>query len=104
MEAVAEGEERYRWIEPISSRDGWRFMRDFADDVADPQIRERLLDAIHGSGAFGRFKRALAYHPGLRDAWFRFRDERLLECAREWLASENIDAELVDRYAPAPEQ
>jgi hypothetical protein len=103
-EAVANDEVRYRAIEPISSRDGWRFMRDFAQDVADPDVRERLLDAIHGSGAFGRFKRVLSYHDQLRAAWFRFRDERLLECAREWLASENVDAELVARYAPAPEQ
>lgn len=104
MKAVADDDERYRYIEPISSRDGWSFMLDFSDHVADSNVRERLLDAIHGSGAFGRFKRVLSYHPELREAWFRFRDERIMERASEWLARENIDAELIARHAPAPEE
>jgi hypothetical protein len=104
MEAVADDDERYRLIEPVSSRDGWLIMRDFAEDVPDTQVRERLLDAIHGSGAFSRFKRVLSFHPELRESWFRFRDERLLERAREWLARENVEAELVDQRAPATER
>jgi hypothetical protein len=43
----------------------------------------------------------LSFHPELREAWFRFRDERLLEYAREWLAGENVEAELIDRRARA---
>lgn len=104
MEAVADDEERYRYIEAISSRDGWCFMRDFSDDVADSHVRERLLDAIRGSGAFGRFKQVLSYHPELREAWFRFRDERLPARARDWLASENIEAELIDQRARAVDE
>lgn len=99
MEDIADDEERYRHIEPISSRDGWCFMRDFAEDVADEEIRGRLLHAIQGSGAFGRFKHVLSFHPDLRESWFRFRDEQLLECAREWLAAENIEAELIEQRA-----
>lgn len=94
LEAMSEDETRYRVIEPVPSRRGWEWMEDFAEGVADPGARTRLLDAIAGSGAFGRFKRVLLSFPQLRDAWFRFQEERLREYAREWLADEDIDAEL----------
>jgi hypothetical protein len=86
----------YRLIDPVPSRQGWDWMDDFAGDVADPRAREALLRSIEGSGAFGRFKRTLHAYPELRDAWFRFQEERLLEYAREWLADEGIDAELTE--------
>ncbi|HEX8832309.1 MAG TPA: UPF0158 family protein [Longimicrobium sp.] len=96
LEAMSEDETRYRLIEPVPSRQGWGWMEDFAEDVTDAVARTRLLDAIEGSGAFGRFKRVLSSYPDLREAWFRFQEERLREYAREWLAGENIDAELTE--------
>jgi hypothetical protein len=86
----------YRLIDPVPSRRGWLWMEDFAEDVADPRAKDALLRSIEGSGAFGRFKRTLLDYPPLRDAWFRFQEERLLEYAREWLADEGIDAELTE--------
>lgn len=96
LEAVREDATRYRLIDPVPSREGWRWMRDFAEGVSDARVQERLLDAIHGSGAFGRFKRVLPSYPDVREAWFRFQEERLLEYAREWLAGESVEAELTE--------
>lgn len=93
----------YRCIDPVPSRQGWLWMEDFAEDVADPRAREALLRSIEGSGAFGRFKHTLHAYTDLRDAWFRFQEERLLEYAREWLADERIDAELTALPARRPE-
>lgn len=93
----------YRRIDPVPSRRGWLWMEDFAEDVADSRAREALLGSIEGSGAFGRFRQTLLAYPGLRDAWFRFQEERLLEYAREWLAKEGIDAELTELPARPPE-
>jgi hypothetical protein len=55
--------------------DEWRMMEDFA--LADSQCRCRaeLQSAVHGDGAFRRFKAAID-RLGLEDAWFRFREER----------------------------
>jgi hypothetical protein len=86
---------RYRMVERIDSRQGWLWMEEFADGVADPRIRDRLLRAIEGRGAFGRLKDALLDYPELREAWFRFHNGRLLEFAWEWLHVEGIEAELV---------
>jgi hypothetical protein len=86
----------YRLIDPVPSRQGWEWMEEFAEDVTDSRARDELLRAIEGSGAFGRFKRTLHAYPDLREAWFRYQEERLLEYAREWLAGERIDAELTE--------
>ncbi|MBV9772944.1 MAG: hypothetical protein JO040_03300 [Gemmatimonadetes bacterium] len=102
FEAMRE-DPRYRLVEPVTSGEEWRWMRDFAEDSDDPRLKERLLDAIHGSGAFGRFKRVLSSTPEARDAWFRFREERLLEHARDWLRYEGIEAELADLPARRPD-
>ena len=101
FEENREDESLYRLIDPVPSRQGWLWMEEFAEDVADPRAREALLRSIERSGAFGRFKRTLHAYPGLRDAWFRFQEERLLEYAREWLAVEGIDAELTELPARA---
>ncbi|HYW07916.1 MAG TPA: UPF0158 family protein [Longimicrobium sp.] len=92
--AMRDDAKRYRLIHPVPSRRGWLWMRDYAETVADSRARERLLDAIEGGGAFGRFKHVLSSYEDLRQAWFRFHEEQLLGYAREWLAEENIEAEL----------
>jgi hypothetical protein len=39
--------------------------------------------------------------PEVREAWFRYEEERLREYAEGWLMSEEIEAELID---PRPVQ
>jgi hypothetical protein len=102
LDAMRDDPKRYRLIDPVPSRQGWMWMRDYAETVVNPRARERLLDAIEGSGAFGRFKRILESFPDLREGWFRFHEEQLLEYAREWLADESIEAELTAHPARAP--
>ncbi|HEX2094157.1 MAG TPA: UPF0158 family protein [Longimicrobiaceae bacterium] len=65
LEAVRDDEERYRLIDPVPSREGWRRMRDFVESITDAHVQERLLDAIHGSGAFGRFKQVISLSGGV---------------------------------------
>jgi hypothetical protein len=63
--------------------DEWDIMRQFSDSRTEPE-RSELLDAIHGSGAFRRFRRTI-HDLDLRDTWFGYRSEALKEIAREWL-------------------
>jgi len=67
----------------------WTIMRRFSDAQEEP-ARSELLEAIHGSGAFRLFRRTTE-RLGLRDAWFRFRDEALKKFAREWLETRGIE-------------
>jgi hypothetical protein len=66
----------------------WEIMRQFARSWPVP-ISTQLEDAIHGSGAFRRFRSAID-RVGLREEWFAFRDETLERIAADWLESQGI--------------
>jgi len=101
VEEGVEHPEELDWI-PISaigSREGYRDMEDFIARVRDPRARDLLERAIEGRGAFRRFKDTLFEFPGLREAWFAFRDARLERRAVEWLVDERLVDEAGARRA-----
>ncbi|MBK7199439.1 UPF0158 family protein [Candidatus Amarolinea dominans] len=55
----------------------------------DDELRNELLDAVHGKGAFRHFKDTIRYR-GIEDAWQRFRDAALAAIARSWLERNEI--------------
>ena len=67
----------------------WAIMRDFTYSVESGGIREDLLHAIHGAGAFRHFKRVVRQH-SLEPAWFKFRDEALRQIAVDWCKEHDI--------------
>jgi hypothetical protein len=86
---------QYLRIDPVSSREQYRWMERFIGTVEDEELRRRLNIAIDGKGAFRRFKDALMSHPVDRERWFAFRSERLRACMDSWLTAHGIKA--VDR-------
>ncbi len=70
----------------------WEKMRNFALQLEDGEMREPLYDAIHGSGAFRRFK-ALIHEFGIEEDWFRYRDQALRDLARRWCEAKGIEYE-----------
>jgi uncharacterized protein UPF0158 len=68
----------------------WAIMQDFAHSVTSKNIREDLLNAIHGAGAFRHFKEAIRRH-GIESAWLTFRTDALTQIAREWCEEHQID-------------
>lgn len=67
----------------------WSIMERFAQERTDDDQCETLLRAIHGSGAFRRFKDTIRRF-GIEDDWHRFRDAALEAIAKEWLESHGI--------------
>ena len=82
--------DRWLFVGPEGSDDGYRDMADFIATVADPGRTERLGIAIDGRGAFGRFKDTLSRWPDDEDRWYRFSEERTRGRARRWLAEAGI--------------
>ena len=78
---------RWLWVDGDGSRASYHDMAEFITTIPDPDLADRLDRAIHGKGAFGRFKDRLAHHPHAFDRWFRFSAERQRGRARQWLAS-----------------
>ncbi len=67
----------------------WAIMQDFSRSVESDRIREDLLLAIHGAGAFRNFKDTLCRH-GIESAWFAFRAEALRQIALDWCEENHI--------------
>jgi hypothetical protein len=78
-------------IERLPSSRAYDWMADFAASIGDSWLRERLDRALHGRGAFRRFKDELADRPREREQWFAIRDARLREAMLEWLADNDIE-------------
>lgn|SRR5574341_1577180 len=87
-----EESDRFLFVLPRPSHEGWRDMDDFVVTVGAGAFRDRLADAIRGRGAFGRFKRVLEERPDERERWFAFQQDRLDARALQWLADQGIDA------------
>lgn len=82
---------RYREVETVETHRQYRWMVDFASSLHDaPDIARQLDVALDGRGAFGRFRSVLDGHPDLRDRWYAFRAQRLLEHATAWFQREGI--------------
>jgi hypothetical protein len=80
-----------RWLSvEASSEPGWWDMSEFSETVTDPALAERLRRAIHGRGAFRRFRAELDEHPDELTRFHLFADERSLGRARAWLAEHGI--------------
>ncbi len=88
---VATNPERFLRVDPASSREQYRWMERFVGAVQDPPLRERLLVAIDGKGAFRRFKDVLLAFPAERERWFAYRSELLHLHIQTWLDHLHIE-------------
>ncbi len=80
----------YLSIDPVPSREQYRWMEHFIDSMEDDELRGKLRRAVDGRGAFRRFKDVLAPHRVDRERWFRFRSDRLREAMERWLSHHNL--------------
>lgn len=100
VESRPEDEEKRRQIRmnsasfvhlaPASSREQYRWMERFVQSVEDDSLRERLILAIDGKGAFRRFKDVLLSYPVERDRWFQYRSNLLHIYIDGWLEQQDI--------------
>jgi hypothetical protein len=68
----------------------WSIMERFARSVTDTAVSDELDAAVHGRGAFRRFKDAVQ-RLGIADEWYRFREAALEEIAIEFLQAHGIE-------------
>lgn len=93
----------YLRIDPVSSREQYRWMERFIPMVDDPDLRGKLTQAIDGKGAFRRFKDVLMSFAADRERWFTFRSERLRTFMEAWLTAHAIAPIARPAWADGPE-
>jgi hypothetical protein len=106
MHARIASDTSYLRVDPVSSREQYRWMERFIPMVDDPDLRDQLTQAIDGKGAFRRFKDVLMSHGPERERWFAFRSERLRVFMEAWLAAHALNPVLRQVFpaAAAPER
>jgi len=92
MHARISADPNYLRIDPVSSREQYRWMERFIPMVDDNELRGKLAQAIDGKGAFRRFKDVLMSYGADRERWFAFRSERLRTFMEAWLSAHAIKA------------
>lgn len=85
MHARIAADPTYLRIDPVSSREQYRWMERFIPMVENPELADKLTQAIDGKGAFRRFKDVLMAYGPERERWFSFRSERLRIFMEAWL-------------------
>jgi hypothetical protein len=92
MHARVASDAGYLHVDPVSSREQYRWMERFIATVEEPDLRQRLVGSIDGKGAFRRFKDVLMAFPVDRERWFAFRSERLKTAMEAWLTAHGLQA------------
>jgi predicted nucleotidyltransferase len=82
------------WL-PLPSRydiNEYEIMERFCLNQKNQDLRDRLLSAIHGKGAFRRFKDT-AERSGVLEQWYEFKNKEIKEIAREWCKENGVECE-----------
>jgi hypothetical protein len=87
---IRESTGRFVHLDPASSREQYRWMERFVASVEEESLRERLILAVDGKGAFRRFKDVLLSYPVERDRWFSYRGNLLHIYINIWLDGHDI--------------
>lgn len=70
----------------------YKIIKSFIETIKDNQIKNQLLIAIRGSGAFRRFKDSCINY-GIINVWYEFKNNTYYELAKEWCLWNNVDYE-----------
>ena len=81
-----ENEDRYFYIEPITSHEGYEIMQDFAALEESDEIRSSMFDVLERKKPFLNFKNAIADYPDIEKKFYEYKDNRLNEILKDRLA------------------
>jgi hypothetical protein len=81
--------ERFERLPAFGEQHETELARQFAARVENPEDRQRLDLALASASPQEAFENAL-FRCCIANEWFQFRDQRLLQLAREWLETRGI--------------
>lgn len=74
---------RYKELPTRREVPDWEIIGDFASTIESEAVAGELQRAVHGPGAFGRFKEIIR-RQRIEPAWHAFREEALRQVAIDW--------------------
>ncbi len=70
----------------------YQIMEDFCYTIENQDLKNEMLYAIKGSGAFRRFKDKIHQH-GIHQQWYDYKESRLKEIAIAWCEENDLEYE-----------
>ena len=86
---IVSAPDRYQSLPSKFDVHEWAIMQNFSRSIQSDRIREELLFALHGAGAFRNFKDTVR-RCGIESEWFAFRAEALKQIALNWCEENHI--------------
>ena len=91
IKEIEENWSDYFQFEGLNSHDSFRIMADFAENVDDDKLRERLVKVLNKSKPFSNFKWQIDNSGDYRQAWFDFRNARFVDWVKEQIKFHKLD-------------
>ena len=103
QEIVENNPDRFVFIIPISSRESFKIMEDFAETILNDLIKNTLRSALSKRKPFRNFKDELNHLPEIQTEWYAYHEIEMEKIAHEWLKDNDITAELIRKNLKAKE-
>lgn len=87
---VEENWDKYIEIENMESRDSFKVMADFAENVDSVELRKSLINALNRKHPFQNFKWVIDNSGPYRQKWFDFKNQRYIEWVEDHLKAFNF--------------
>jgi len=92
--------ERFMEVVPLPSHEAFEIMADFAASLPAGEGQRSLERALRHSRPFRSFKDTFEDFPRLREAWFKFHHDRIVEAAQAWVEDNVPGARLAIHRLP----
>ena len=76
-------------FEKMSTRESFEMMEEFIDTVEDENFKQKLIYALNRNKPFRNFKYEIDYSDEYRQRWFKFKEEKYLECVEKKAKTKN---------------
>lgn len=93
IKMVEKNKSDFHEIETPESRDSFGIMEDFANQVSDKRLQQKLFNALNNKKPFGHFKMLIDNSGKYREEWFSFKNARLKKWVKEELDAARIEYE-----------
>jgi hypothetical protein len=85
LNELDENWDKYFEIERMESYESFKIMADFAENVDNRELRDRLINALNKRHPFQNFKWVVDNSGLYRQKWFDFKNQRLIEWVKDQL-------------------
>jgi len=90
IKELEENWDKYIEVDGMESRDSFKVMADFAENVDSVDLRETLIKALNKKQPFQNFKWVIDNSGPYRQKWFDFKNQRYIEWVEDQLESFNF--------------